>query len=139
MNATNFLDHVAIAVRDLDSAISYYCDVLGFPAPELETVTDQRVRTAIFGSGLGRIELICPTDGESAVARFLDKRGEGLHHICVEVDELDETLKVLKGKGVPLIDETPRIGAGGARIAFVHPKGGLGVLTELRERDSTRG
>ena len=127
------LDHVAIAVKDLDAAVHYYVHVLGFAPPELEVVADQKVRTAIFGHGMGRIELICPTDPSSSVAKFLEKRGEGLHHICVEVDDLVGTLAELKGKGAALIDQEPKIGAGGAKIAFVHPKGAHGVLTELRQ------
>lgn len=127
------LDHVAIAVKDLDAAVHYYVHVLGFAPPELEVVEEQKVRTAIFGHGTGRIELICPTDPSSSVARFLDKRGEGLHHICVEVADIVATLAELKAKGAQLIDEVPKIGAGGAKIAFVHPKGAHGVLTELRQ------
>lgn len=127
------LDHVAIAVKDLEEAVKYYVEVLGFAPPELEEVADQQVRTAIFGHGVGRIELICPTSADAPVAKFLEKRGEGLHHICVEVTDIDAALRDLKAKGAKLIDETPRIGAGGARIAFVHPKGAHGVLTELRQ------
>ncbi len=127
------LEHVAIAVKDLDAAVHYYVHVLGFAPPEFEVVADQKVRTAIFGHGMGRIELICPTDPTSSVAKFLEKRGDGLHHICVEVDDIVATLAELKAKGVALLDEVPRIGAGGAKIAFVHPKGGYGVLTELRQ------
>ncbi|HEY1088046.1 MAG TPA: methylmalonyl-CoA epimerase [Archangium sp.] len=127
------LDHVAIAVKDLDVAVEYYVKVLGFAPPELEVVEEQKVRTAIFGHGLGRIELICPTDPNSSVAKFLEKRGEGLHHICVEVPDIEQSLADLKAKGAQLIDQTPKIGAGGAKIAFVHPKGAHGVLTELRQ------
>ncbi len=127
------LDHVAIAVKNLETAIRYYVDVLGFAEPELEEVLDQQVRTAIFGHAAGRIELICPTSPDTGVAKFLEKRGEGLHHICIEVPDLDAALRDLKAKGAQLIDQAPRIGAGGARIAFVHPKSGHGVLTELRE------
>jgi methylmalonyl-CoA/ethylmalonyl-CoA epimerase len=127
------LEHVAIAVKDLDAAVHYYVHVLGFAPPELEVVEEQKVRTAIFGHGMGRIELICPTDPNSSVAKFLDKRGEGLHHICVEVADIVATLAELKAKGAQLIDEVPKIGAGGAKIAFVHPKGAHGVLTELRQ------
>ena len=133
---TNFakgLDHVAIAVKDLDAAVHYYVHVLGFAPPELEVVAEQKVRTAIFGHGMGRIELICPTDPSSSVAKFLEKRGEGLHHICVEVADIVATLAELKAKGAALIDEVPKIGAGGAQVAFIHPKGGYGVLTELRQ------
>lgn len=127
------LDHVAIAVKDLDVAIKHYVDVLGFAPPEIEVVEDQKVKTAIFGHGLGRIELICPTEPNTPVAKFLEKRGEGLHHLCVEVEDIVATLAELKAKGAQLIDETPKIGAGGAKIAFIHPKGSHGVLTELRQ------
>jgi methylmalonyl-CoA/ethylmalonyl-CoA epimerase len=127
------LDHVAIAVKDLDAAVTYYVEVLGFAPPELEEVAEQQVRTAIFGHGMGRIELICPTAADTSVAKFLEKRGEGLHHVCVEVDDIDATLAELKAKGAQLIDQTPKLGAGGARIAFIHPKGAHGVLTELRQ------
>lgn len=131
--STKGLDHVAIAVKDLDAAVKYYVEVLGFAPPEIEEVADQQVTTAIFGHGMGRIELICPTNPNGSVAKFLEKRGEGLHHICVEVGDLEATLASLKQKGAQLIDATPRIGAGGAKIAFVHPKGAHGVLTELRQ------
>jgi methylmalonyl-CoA/ethylmalonyl-CoA epimerase len=127
------LNHVAIAVKDLEKAIALYRDVLGLTLHGVEEVADQGVRTAIFGEGMGRIELICPTGGDSGVARFLDKRGEGLHHICVEVTDLDAALAALKEKGATLIDAAPRIGAGGARIAFVHPKAFAGVLLELSQ------
>lgn len=127
------LDHVAIAVKDLEAAVKYYVEVLGFAPPELEEVAEQQVRTAIFGHGLGRIELICPTTSSSGVAKFLEKRGEGLHHVCVEVADLEATLAELRAKGAQLIDQTPKLGAGGAKIAFVHPKGAHGVLTELRQ------
>lgn len=130
---TKGLDHVAIAVKDLDVAIKHYVEVLGFAPPELEVVEEQKVKTAIFGHGLGRIELICPTEPNTAVAKFLEKRGEGLHHICIEVADIEATLKELKARGAQLIDETPKIGAGGAKIAFIHPKGSHGVLTELRQ------
>jgi methylmalonyl-CoA/ethylmalonyl-CoA epimerase len=127
------LDHVAIAVKDLDVAIKHYVEVLGFAPPEIELVEEQKVKTAIFGHGLGRIELICPTEPNTSVAKFLEKRGEGLHHICVEVEDIVATLAELKAKGAQLIDQTPKIGAGGAKIAFIHPKGSHGVLTELRQ------
>ncbi|MFO0601471.1 MAG: methylmalonyl-CoA epimerase [Myxococcaceae bacterium] len=131
--AAKGLDHVAIAVKDLEVAIKHYVEVLGFAPPEIEEVAEQQVRTAIFGHGMGRIELICPTNPTSSVAKFLEKRGEGLHHICVEVADIERTLADLKQKGAQLIDQTPKIGAGGAKIAFIHPKGSHGVLTELRQ------
>ncbi len=127
------LDHVAIAVKNLDAAIAFYRDVVGLELQEIEEVPGQQVRTAIFGHGMGRIELICPTSPDTGVARFLDKRGEGLHHICIEVDDIDAALDALRQAGAPLIDEVPQPGAGGSRVAFVHPKGARGVLTELRQ------
>jgi len=127
------LDHVAIAVKDLEKAIAFYQATFGLELAEIEEVKDQKVRTAIFGHGLGRIELICPTEPDTSVAKFLDKRGEGLHHICIEVDDIEACLAELKQQGAALIDQTPKIGAGGAKIAFIHPKGAHGVLTELRQ------
>ena len=127
------LDHVAIAVKDLDVAVKYYVEVLGFAPPEIEEVATEKVRTAIFGHGMGRIELICPTEGGTGVSKFLEKRGEGLHHICIEVDDIVGTMAELKNKGAQLLDEVPKPGAGGAKVAFIHPKGAHGVLTELRE------
>jgi methylmalonyl-CoA/ethylmalonyl-CoA epimerase len=127
------LDHVAIVVRDLDAAIRLYRDTLGLELTQVEEVPEQQVITAIFGRGMGRVELICPTTADSGVARFLEKRGEGLHHICLEVEDLEAALGALRAAGAPLVDEAPRPGAGGARVAFVHPRGARGVLTELRE------
>jgi methylmalonyl-CoA/ethylmalonyl-CoA epimerase len=127
------LDHVAIAVKDLDKAIALYRDAFGLELTHVEEVPEQQVRAAIFGHGMGRIELICPTVQDSGVARFLEKRGEGLHHICVEVEDIEAAMAELKAQGAPLIDATPKPGAGGAKVAFIHPKGTHGVLTELRQ------
>lgn len=127
------LDHVAIAVKDLDKAIAHYRDAFGLELAEIEEVPEQQVRTAIFGHGAGRVELICPTVQDSGVAKFLEKRGEGLHHICIEVENIEDAMAALRERGAPLIDQTPKRGAGGAKIAFVHPKGSHGVLVELRQ------
>jgi methylmalonyl-CoA/ethylmalonyl-CoA epimerase len=127
------LDHVAVVVRDLEAAIRLYRDTLGLELTAVEEVPEQAVRTAIFGTGMGRVELISPTTPDSGVAKFLDKRGEGLHHLCIEVEDLDAALAALRAAGAPLIDDAPRPGAGGARVAFVHPRGMRGVLTELRQ------
>lgn len=125
------LDHVAIAVRDLDAALTLYRDVLGLPIGGIEVVEDQAVTTAFVGEEPGRIELLCPTRPDSPVGRFLEKRGEGLHHVAVRVKDIDAALESLKASGTQLIDETPRIGAHGTRVAFLHPKGMRGVLLEL--------
>jgi methylmalonyl-CoA/ethylmalonyl-CoA epimerase len=127
------LDHVAIVVKDLEAAIRLYRDTLGLELAQVEEVPEQQVRTAIFGHGMGRVELICPTTKDSGVARYLEKRGEGLHHICIEVEDIEAAMAALRAVGAPLIDQAPKPGAGGARVAFVHPKGTHGVLTELRE------
>lgn len=127
------LDHVAIAVKDLDKAIALYRDALGLELAEVEEVPEQQVRTAIFGHGMGRVELISPTVNDSGVARFLEKKGEGLHHICIEVEDIEAAMAALREKGAPLIDQTPKPGAGGAKVAFIHPKGSHGVLIELRQ------
>lgn len=127
------LSHVAIAVKDLDTAVRFYVQVLGYPTPRIEVVEDQKVTVAIFGKGLGRVELISPLPGNVGVSKFLTQRGDGLHHLCLEVEDIEATLASMRAQGVALIDETPRVGAGGAKIAFVHPKGAMGVLTELRQ------
>ncbi|HZA52548.1 MAG TPA: methylmalonyl-CoA epimerase [Myxococcaceae bacterium] len=131
------LDHVAIAVKNLDQAIALYRDALGLELAEVEELPDQRVRTAIFGHGMGRVELISPTVSDSGVAKFLEKRGEGLHHICIEVDDIEAAIAELKARGAPMIDETPKPGAGGAKVAFIHPRGAHGVLVELRQGPKT--
>ncbi len=127
------LDHVAILVSDLDAAVKLYRDVYGLELAEIEEVPSEQVRVAIFGHGEGRIELLCPTGPDSPMAKALAKRGEGLHHVCVEVPDIAKAMASLKAQGAPLLDETPRPGAGGAQVAFVHPKGSRGVLVELRQ------
>ncbi len=127
------LDHVAILVSDLHSAVKLFRDVYGLAEPEIEVVPTEQVRVAIFGRGAGRIELVSPTGPESPMARALEKRGEGLHHLCIEVPDIERAMADLRQQGAPLLDEVPRPGAGGARVAFVHPKGSRGVLVELRQ------
>jgi methylmalonyl-CoA/ethylmalonyl-CoA epimerase len=127
------LDHVAIVVRDLEESIPLWRDALGLELTEVEEVPEQQVKTAIFGHGMGRVELICPTTPDSGVAKFLASRGEGLHHVCIEVEDIESAMDSLRKAGAPLIDQEPRPGAGGARVAFVHPRGMRGVLTELRQ------
>lgn len=127
------LDHVAILVADLDAAIRLYRDVYGLTLSEVEEVPTEKVRVAMFGHGAGRIELVSPTGQDSPMAKALEKRGEGLHHVCLEVPDIEQAMRALKAAGAPLLDEVPRPGAGGARVAFVHPKGSRGVLMELRQ------
>jgi methylmalonyl-CoA/ethylmalonyl-CoA epimerase len=127
------LDHVAILVSDLDAAIKLYRDVYGLALSEVEEVPSEKVKVAIFGHGAGRIELVSPAGPDSPMAKTIEKRGEGLHHICLEVPDIAKAMSELKARGAPLLDETPRPGAGGAKVAFVHPKGSRGVLVELRQ------
>ncbi|WP_010478988.1 methylmalonyl-CoA epimerase [Thermococcus zilligii] len=128
------IDHVGIAVRNLEEAMKVW-EGLGLRVDEVEEVPDQKVRTAIIHIGESRIELLEPTAEDSPIAKFIEKRGEGIHHIALGVDDMEEHLRELKEKGYQLIDEKPRIGAGGAKIAFVHPKAVTGVLLELCQRE----
>jgi len=128
------IDHVGIAVRNLEEAIKVW-EGLGLKVEEVEEVPEQKVRTAIIHVGESRIELLEPTAEDSPIEKFIAKRGEGIHHIALGVDNIEEHLKKLKEEGYRLIDEEPRIGAGGAKIAFVHPKAVTGVLLELCQRE----
>lgn len=127
------IDHVGIAVTDLDEAIRLYTLVFGTGPDSIEDVPDQKVRTAFFRAGESHVELLFPTAADSPIATFLAKRGPGIHHICLAVPDLERALAELKRQGLRLIDETPRQGAHGKRIAFVHPKSTGGVLLELSE------
>lgn len=129
----NGLDHVAILVSDLDAAVKLYRDVYGLELAEMEEVPTEEVRVAIFGHGRGRIELVSPAGPDSPMAKALEKRGEGLHHVCLEVTDIEKAMGALKALGAPLLDEKPRPGAGGSKVAFVHPKGSRGVLVELKQ------
>ena len=125
------IEHVAIAVADLDAALDHYRDVWGVEPEHRERVDDQGVEEAMLPLGDSYLQLLGATGHDTTVGRFLDKRGEGLHHIAFEVDDLEATLADLKDKGVQLIDERPRRGGRGHMVAFVHPKGNRGLLVEL--------
>ena len=127
------IDHVGIAVKNLDEAIKLW-EKLGLKVAEVEEVPDQKVRVAVFKVGESRIELLEGTGEDSPISKFIAKRGEGIHHIALGVENIEEHLEKLKEQGFRLIDEKPRTGAGGAKIAFVHPKSVNGVLLELCER-----
>lgn len=128
------IDHVGIAVSDLDKAIGFYRDQLGLDFKGTEVVDEQKVKVAFFPVGESKLELLEPTDPEGPVGKFIEKKGEGVHHLSFRVSNIEEKLKALKDQGVALIDEVPRYGAGGAKIAFLHPKSTGGVLVELCER-----
>jgi len=132
------ISHVGIAVFDLKAAIAAYRLITGSEPLSIEEVAEQQVRVAMFaagGPGGSRVELLEATSDSSPISRFLAKRGEGLHHICLYVDDIEKRLEELKKAGVRLIDEIPRRGAEGRRIAFLHPESSHGVLIELEERD----
>ena len=125
------IDHLGIAVKDLAEAVRTY-EALGFSVESTHDVPTEKVRAAFLPAGESHLELLEPTDPTSVIARFLEKRS-GLHHVCVLVEDIDAALAELKARGVPVLDETPRPGAGGCRVAFVHPRGAAGVLLELKE------
>ena len=123
--------HVGIAAKSIDALIPFYRDVLGMPGVPLDDSDGARIAGLAAGDSL--VELLEPQDAGSPIAKFLDKRGPGIHHICFTVDDLDATLTRCRQAGVTLIDETPRVGAEGKRIAFLHPKSTGGILVELSE------
>jgi len=128
------LDHIGIAVEKIDAALPVWEGVLGLPLHGIEEVAAQKVKTAFMPLGESEIELLETTDPEGPIGKFIAAKGQGVHHLAFRVANIDEALAELKTKGVRLIDETPRDGAGGARIAFIHPKATGGVLVELCER-----
>ena len=129
-----YIEHIGIAVKNLEEAIAYYEKVLGLKCYAIEEIKDQKVKTAFFKVGQTKIELLESTNPAGPIGKFIEKRGEGVHHIAFNVKNLPEKLKEVVGKGVQLIDETPKKGAEGLDIAFLHPKSTFGVLTEFCER-----
>lgn len=125
------IDHVGIAVEDIETALPAYRDSLGLPLVHRETVTEQGVDAALLDVGESHVELLQPLTPESAIGRFISQRGPGLHHVAYRVGDIDRTLSELKDAGMRLIDEQPRTGIRGSRIAFVHPGSAAGVLTEI--------
>jgi methylmalonyl-CoA/ethylmalonyl-CoA epimerase len=127
------IDHIAIVVEDIDAALAFWRDALGLELENVEEVAEQKSIVAFLPIGESEVELVKPTTDDSGIARYLAKRGPGIHHICFEVEDIDAALVDLKSKGVRLINETPAQGAGGKRIAFIHPQSTNGVLVELYE------
>lgn len=128
------LDHIGVAVKDLDSAVGLYRDVLGLKLEGIHILRERGVRVAFFSVGReARVELLEPLDAESTIAKFLSSHGEGIHHVAVKVKNIEAVLEDLKQKGLTLIDEKPKAGAEGKKIAFIHPKSTRGVLLELCE------
>jgi len=129
----NHIEHIGIAVTDLSEAISYYEGILGLKCYAIEEVKEQKVKTAFFQIGLTKIELLQSTDPEGPVGKFIEKKGQGIHHIAFSVTNISQCLKEAEQKGVSLIDKQSREGAEGLNIAFLHPKSTFGVLTEFCE------
>lgn len=125
------INHIGIAVQSLDETLPFYRDGLKMPLCGIEEVADQKVRVAMLGIGESKIELLEPTSPDSPIAKFLDKNGPGIHHIAYEVDDIAQAIEQMIAEGARMIDQVPRDGAHGTRIAFVHPKSSHGVLTEL--------
>jgi methylmalonyl-CoA epimerase len=125
------IDHIGVAVEDIDAALALYRDALGMPLVHRETVESQGVDAALLDVGDGHIELLQPLSEETPVGKFLARRGAGLHHVAYRVESVQETLDALRGAGLRLIDEHPRTGIRGSRVAFVHPASTGGVLTEI--------
>ncbi len=128
------IDHVGIAVKDIEAAKAFYEGVLGMKVTETEEVADQKVKVAFIPTGDSEVELLQSTDPNGPIAKHIAAKGEGIQHIAFRVDDIEKTLAELKGKGVRLIDEKPRKGAGAAKIAFIHPKASFGTLVEICER-----
>ncbi|MDL2241869.1 methylmalonyl-CoA epimerase [Bacteroidales bacterium OttesenSCG-928-L03] len=125
------IEHIGIAVKSIEESLPYYENILGLKCYNIEVVEDQKVKTAFFKVGQTKIELLEPTSEESTIAKYIEKRGEGIHHIAYSVDNVGEALKEVEAKGVKLIDQAPRKGAEGLNIGFLHPKSTGSVLTEL--------
>lgn len=125
------INHLGIATKGIDEALKFWGDALGLENVHTEIVQDQKVRVAMLPIGESRIELLEPTSEDSPISKFLEKRGGGIHHIAVEVDDIEDAMERLKSQGMRLIDESPRIGAEGCLVAFVHPSASNGVLLEL--------
>ena len=131
------IDHLGIAVRSISDSLAFYCEALGLELAQTETVENQGVHVALLSVGESRIELLEPYSEETPVGRFIASRGEGLHHICYEVDDLTSKLDELKLRGVRLLEGYPRRGAEGKLVAFLHPASAHGVLVELVQKSST--
>ncbi len=127
------IDHIGIAVKDIQSVLGFYQDALGLEPLDLEVVEDQGVRVVFLPVGESRLELLEPLNDDSPIAKFIARRGEGIHHICLDVDSVAESLEEMKQRGLQLIDNEPRLGAHHKQIAFVHPKASNGVMIELSQ------
>jgi methylmalonyl-CoA/ethylmalonyl-CoA epimerase len=128
------VDHIGIAVKSLDESLSFYTDILGLPLESIEEVPSQRVKVAFIPVGETRLELLEPTSTDSPIAKFIEKRGEGIHHIALGVESIEARIKEMQENGIKMIDNEPRPGAHGTKVAFLHPKSTGGVLYEFCEK-----
>jgi methylmalonyl-CoA/ethylmalonyl-CoA epimerase len=127
------IDHIAVLVEDMEASLSFWQDALGMDLSHTQDVPAEMAKVAFLPTGGSEVELVTPTTSDSGLARQLEKRGPGMHHICLEVDDIEGMLEQLKGKGVLLINKEPKIGIGGRKYAFIHPKSAFGVMVELYE------
>jgi methylmalonyl-CoA/ethylmalonyl-CoA epimerase len=127
------IEHIAILVEDLSAPLSFWRDALGMEVTHVKDIPAEAAQIAFLPTGGSEIELVRPTTGDSGLAKYLEKRGPGMHHVCLEVDDLEGMLAQLKAKGIQLINETPKVSADGKKYAFVHPKSAFGVMVELYE------
>ena len=133
------VDHIGIAVKNLDETIPYYTDTLGLTVLKIEEVVSESVRVAFIDAGNVKLELLEPMSEQSAIHTFIEKKGEGIHHIAFGVEGIEERMNELREKGVRILNEQPKIGAGGAQVAFLHPKSSYGVLYELCDKSGLKG
>ncbi|MFC6039948.1 methylmalonyl-CoA epimerase [Paenisporosarcina macmurdoensis] len=133
------VDHIGIAVRNLDETIPYYTETLGLKVLKIEEVASESVRVAFIDAGNVKLELLEPMSEQSAIHTFIEKKGEGIHHIAFGVEGIEERMIELREKGIRILNEQPKIGAGGAKVAFVHPKSSFGVLYELCDKSGLKG
>ncbi|MGN1399982.1 MAG: methylmalonyl-CoA epimerase [Bacillus sp. (in: firmicutes)] len=133
------IDHIGIAVQSIERSLTFYCDVLGLQQEGMETVESQGVKVAFLNAGNTRLELLEPLSGTSPVAKFIDKRGEGIHHLALGVNSIEERIAEVREKGIKMINEEPKKGAHGAKVAFLHPKAAGSVLFEFCERTEGEG
>jgi methylmalonyl-CoA/ethylmalonyl-CoA epimerase len=133
------VDHIGIAVQSIEEALPFYVEILNLPLLGIEEVESEKLKVAFLQAGETKIELLEPTSAESTIAKFIEKRGQGLHHVALGVDSIEERIKEMKEKGIRMIQDEPKIGAGGAHVAFMHPKSASGVLYELCEKKGKKG
>ncbi len=133
------VDHIGIAVKSLENTLPFYTNILKLPLLGIEVVDSQKVKVAFLQAGETKLELLEPTTAESSIAKFIEKRGEGIHHVALGVKSIEDRIAEMKEQGIRMIDEQPRLGAGGAQIAFMHPKSTAGVLFELCEKKGMKG